>query len=95
MVPSPILGAPTTVVVALSSAAPNCSALDQGVDDSLLGHDSWLLRTGLGGVCLLEGVPPFDVEYLKKCLSPTGAHRDMMHYMAKVRSLTVLFFFCI
>lgn len=87
---SPAPGASTTVA-GPSTSTPNAPAPDQLVDDSLLSPDSWLLRTGSGGAPLFEVVPPTDVKYLKKRLSPIGVHRDMMHYMAKVGVLVVFF----
>lgn len=47
----------------------------------------------------MAGIPPTNFEYLKKNFSLAGVHKDLMHYMARVRppffpfSLFLLLFF--
>lgn len=32
-------------------------------------------------------IPPNNLKHLKKNLSPSGVHKDMMHYMVKVKPM--------
>lgn len=54
---------------------------------------SWLTRPSPRGDYLLGGVLPVDLEYMRKNLSLAVVHRDMMHYIAKVKCLLPLCFF--
>lgn len=73
--------APTKVNVTMitSTWLASSSTSVPTVGESSIGPGSWLKRTSPKGDYLLGGIPSTDLEYMRKSLSPTVVHRDMMH----------------
>lgn len=69
---SPEASTPVIVTTNTSTRGATSSTPALPIEESPLGPDSWLLRPSPEGDYLLGGVPPTDLEYLQKNLSPVN-----------------------
>lgn len=98
-VPAPsstIMATPSTWVAPFANATGSWvpSSLVLEIGESSVGPASWLSKPSPRGEYLLGGVPPDDLEFFRKVVSPSALHRNMMHYMTKVKTSSPMFFVC-